>query len=109
MLRLACYSPGLQLGAGSRGCSGAQGALAFTAALIPLRTCVFSWWEQPLESPAPLLLGTHHTRRLLENIPSGPLGSSVLDKLTTTGPKEDKFAGQGTDIMGGWGGGKRYN
>lgn len=103
MPRLVCYSLGLQLGRAGLGCPGVHSCLDSSEDLqVPGAGSAFG-------VPAPLLLGTPHTLHLQEDIPPHLLGSSVLDTLTTTGPKEDKSEGQGTDIMGGWGGSRKYN
>lgn len=76
------------------GCFGVHGCLGSSEGLrVPSVGAAFG-------DPASLTCGTHRTLPLLENMPPGLPGSSELDRLTTTGAKEDKFAGQGTDIMG---------
>lgn len=52
---------------------------------------MFLWRELSLVSLALPLLGTEHALYFQENMPSGLFGSSVLDRLTTIGRKEDKF------------------
>ena len=61
---------------------------------------MFLWWELSLVSLALPLLGTQHVLYLQENVPSGLFGSSVFDKLTTIGRREDKFKVKLMGLMG---------
>lgn len=71
------------------GCFGVHGCLGSSEGLrVPLVGAAFG-------DPASLARGTPCTLPLLENMPLGLPGSSEFDRLTTTGSKEDKFAGQG--------------